>query len=341
MENAVGKYPGQEMSPQKIIKSLMGSPDNPGSNENAAPILNHLRDNVFGANSPEWNTIQRAVVSHLTEAAPGAEPVPFAKQAQRIDKFLGNQRHAGALFDQAQQDRFQAHADTLRGAEPEALPAAGTIERKIAQLSGRLTGEPGSGAKLLSELSGDRGGDLATELKQRLSPENLGRLKQNFFQQMSEAPEGMMPWEHQKTGQRIAAFLNTPAAQQLYSPGERMVMKAIADAHLAIVPIPGSTNVSGSAYTGAAIAKNAAKQLTRYLFRMIGFAHGGIGGVIAGELGARAREAAMTPIMARRAAQRAEQLFLGRRSAPPVGARAGQKFGALAAPALTYRNQEQ
>ena len=89
MENVIGKYPGQEMSPEKIVKTLMGTPDNPSANENAVPILNHLRDNVFGANSPEWAAIKRGVISHLTEAVPGAEPVPFAKQAQRVRALSG------------------------------------------------------------------------------------------------------------------------------------------------------------------------------------------------------------------------------------------------------------
>jgi hypothetical protein len=330
MENVVGKYPGQEMSPEKIMRTLMGTPDNPAANENAVPILNHLRDNVFGANSPEWNSIKRGLISHLTEAPPGAEPIPPIKQAQRMDTFLGNQRHAGAILDAGEQARLQQHADNLRGVQ-DVPPQPGTIEAKIAQLSSPST----TGDQLLSALTGQQGGNIATELRQRLTPENLGALKASMFSRISQAPEGMLPWEHQKTGQNIAKFLSTDLARNLYSPSELGVMRDIANAHLQIVPIPGSTNVSGSGYTGAAIAKQGIKMMTRNLLRMIGLAHGHLPGLLAGEALASARERIGEQLAARRSAQRAEQLFLGRRPLAPV--RAPQAVGAFAAPLLTQQ----
>jgi hypothetical protein len=148
-------------------------------------------------------------------------------------------------------------------------------------------------------------------------------LKVAILKRVAEAPEGMMPWDHQKTGQSLAAFLNTPMAQELYSPQELTVMRQVAQAELRLVPVPGSTNPSGSAYTGAAMAKS----MFRHLLRMIGISHG-----LHGYAAVEAGTAAYDRFAARRAAQRAEQLFLGRQAVAP--SRLPQAVGALGAPML-------
>jgi hypothetical protein len=301
MENVIGKYPGQEMSPDKIVRTLFGTPGGMPP-ENAVPILNHLRDNVFGANSPEWAAIKRGVVSHLTEARPGAEPLPEVKQAQNIESFLGNPRHADTLFDAVEQARLQQHADNLRAARDEP-PAKGTIAQKVAALSGRLTGEEATGEQLISALKRQGGGELALELN-RLMPDRMPAIKEGMFWDVVSAPPGATEWGDQKIANSIAKFVKTDLASKLYTPNELTMLKAIGEARRQLVPIPGTRNVSASAYRGAAMLKG----LTRQFLAMLGATHGLHGYAIGHAAGA-----GLERIQTARQAARAADLFLGRR----------------------------
>src|SRR6516165_781833 len=313
MENVIGKYPGQEMSPDKIVKSVLGTPGG-APPENAVPILNHLRDNVFGANSPEWGAIKRAVVSHLTEAPAGAEPLARAKQAENIERFLGNPRHADTLFDAAEQARLQQHADNIRAAGDE-LPAKGTVAQQIAALSGRLTDQPATGEQLISQLMRQGGGDLALELA-RVSPQSIPAVKESIFRKITEAPSGATEWGDQKIANSIAKFAATDLASKLYTPNELTMLRAIGEAHARLVPIPGTRNVSASAYRGAAMLKGFTKQFLTLIGAGI-LPHGGlIGHAIGAGAGYAAGEAAER-VAARRTAARAADLFYGRRAALP------------------------
>jgi hypothetical protein len=309
MENVIGKYPGQEMSPDKIVKSVLGAPGGTPP-ENAVPILNHLRDNVFGANSPEWGAIKRAVVSHLTEAPAGAEPLARSKQAQNIERFLGNPRHADTLFDAAEQARLQQHADNIRAAGDEP-PAKGTVAQKVAALSGRLTGEEASGEQLISQLMRQGGDKLALELK-RVAPNAMPAVKEGIFRKITEAPAGATDWGDQKIANSIANFLNTDLAKGLYTPNELTMLEAIGQAHRQLIPIPRTMNVSGSAYRGAAMLKGLTKQFLTSIGGAIGL-HGGLMGHAMGAAAGYAAGEAAERIAARRAAARAADLFLGRR----------------------------
>ena len=326
MENVIGKYPGQEMSPEKIVKSVLGTPGGTPP-ENAVPILNHLRDNVFGANSPEWSAIKRAVLSHLTEAVPGAEPLSELKQAQNIERFLGNQRHADTLFDAAEQARLQQHADNLRAARDEP-PARGTVAQKIAALSGRLTGEEATGEQLISQLMRQGGGDLALELS-RVSPQSMPALKEGVFRKITSPPPGATDWGDQKIANAIAKFAATDLASKLYTPNELAMMRAIGEAHRRLIPLPRTANVSGSAYSVARMAKG----LTKQFLGMIGATHGLHGYAIGTAIGSGLERAQA----ARQAAQAAD-LFLGRRAPlARTGAVVPASVGAVVGHALTPR----
>jgi hypothetical protein len=326
MENIVGKYPGQEMSPEKIIRTLLGSPDNPGGSEHAVAALGHLRD-VLGERSPEWAALRKAAISHFTEPVPGAAPIPLEDQAARMQRFLGNDRHAGQLFTPSERARLQAHAQTLRAAS-DPVPVRGTPEQKIAVLSGRVTGEPATGEQVLSAIKRDP--RLAREVMQQVSPQSRALLKQSLWKEISEAPEGMIPWGPQKTGQSIAKFLNTDLVREMFTPNERMLMKAIGDAHQKLVPVPGTTNPSGTAHMMSKIASGAKSQL----LGLLGFHHGGLpGAAIAIGMGKGLEWAA-----GRRAANQATKLFLGPQ-ARPAASRAPQAIGAITAPVLSRQSQ--
>lgn len=321
MEKAVGKVPGQEMSPEKILGSLYGKPGGTVP-ENAVPILTHLRDNVFGANSPEWGAVKRGAMLNLSRVKPGAEPISSADLADRIDNFLENDRHASTLLDPNERAQLQQHADNLRGVE-DIMPARGTVAQTIAQLSGRVTGEEASGQQLISQLMGKRGPELARALRQpgALTPEGLGQLKQGIWRSVSEEPEGGKPWEHQKINTQITRLLNNPMARELFTPNELQVMKAIADAHLQLIPVPGTTNPSGTAFMGQHMMKG----MTKQLLRMFGLSHGGLPGMVAGHVAGMGWEA----LARRMEAAQARNLFLGRKPvyAVPGAQRAGATIG--------------
>jgi hypothetical protein len=320
MENVVGKYPGQEMSPEKIVRSLLGAPGS-APPENAVPILNHLRDNVFGANSPEWASIKRSVVQHLTEAPAGAEPLSELRQAQQIERFLDNDRHAGALFDAGEQARLQQHADSLRAARDE--PAArGTMAQRLDVLSGRITGEGGTPDMVISDLLGQRGGQLAAALRDRISPESWVQLKQGLLKKAIAGPDGAIPWGDQKIGNKIADFLTKDVVREMYSPQEIAMIKRLGDAHIQLIPPPRTTNPSGSGYE----LKRAAKTMFKTILATIGVTTHGLPGLA----GAKAAGEAIDRYGAWQQGQRAKDLFQGYRTQlPRQGARIPPAFGAL------------
>ena len=87
-----------------------------------------------------------------------------------------------------------------------------------------------------------------------------------------------------------------------------MLMKAIGDAHQRLVPIPGTTNPSGSAHMAAKLVSGARTQL----LALLGFSHGGLMG--AGT--ALAMGKALDWGVGQRAAGKATNLFLGPQPKP-------------------------
>lgn len=333
MENVLGKVPGQEMSGDKIMQTLLGSPDRPGT-ETSAPILAHLRDNVFGANSPEWNQIRQAAIAHMTDTPAGAEPVALDKIASRLDRFLGNDRQASELLTPNERAELGQHAANLRSAPDEPL-VPGSVEDKLAALSGRGGKMPAGGQQLMSMLMGQNGDQIAAALRDQLmarGPQGediWNQLRQGVWARVAEAPQGMIPWEHQRTSQQIAKFLNTPLAREMFDTNEQAVMSAISQAHQQIIPIKGTTNPSGTAHMAAHMVTG----LRRQLLNMIGLTHGGVHGLVTSVAANRAWDEWAT----RRAAKEAERLFIGRH--PPTVSQAGQRIGAMYAPQITRQSQ--
>jgi hypothetical protein len=111
-------------------------------------------------------------------------------------------------------------------------------------------------------------------------------------------------------------------ADALYTKAERDAMRAIADAHLRNIPVPGTTNPSGSGHLVARMARGARHSL----LPIVGFSHGGLPGAALGT----AVDKATTVIGNKRAASKAVKLFYGPQVSQRTPVVAPQRFGALA-----------
>ena len=330
MSKMIGKYPGQEMSPGKIIGTILGPPGG-AIPENAVPILNHLRDTVFGPQSQEWAAIKRGVLQHLTEAPAGLDPLSELKQAQRVDKFLSNQRHAGAIFDRPEQARLQQYADDLRAARDEP-PQKGTIEARIAALSGRTSGEAAAPETIMRALNGPEGAKMAAGLRKEVSPETWTKIRQAKLQEAIGEPEGGMKWGDQKIVTKLSTLLNSDLARELYSPNELLMMKSVLDAHTQLVPPKRAVNTSNTNNRLQAMGKGALKQL----LKVIGLTHGGLPGVA----GAEALGRTMDKIGEWQAGTRAKDLFLGPRlPLPRQGGRVPPAVAGMLGQIPSFRNE--
>ena len=334
MENVIGKFPGQQMQPEKIVKTLFGSPDNPFAS-NAVPILTHLRDKVFGANSQEWADIQSGILRHITEPPAGVmEPISLEQQAQRVEKLLSHRQLADVLFSPQVQAQLRIQAADMRAAHPQAMPAATTMEGKVARLAGRGGGMPASPEHIISLLRGADGAAYAQEFEKVLPQQTWARIKQGLLQDVIQEKGGAIPWGDQKIGNRLANWMSTHAFQQIYSPAEQAVIGQLRDAHIGLVPIPRATQPSKAAYELARMGKAMFGQA----MNIIGLVHGGIGGAIRNALIAKGAETYATA----KTAMRAKDLFYGPRAAlPRQGSYYPGRFGALGGHALAHQISDQ
>lgn len=312
IEDIIGRYPGQQITPDKIVQHILGNAAEPGGG-NTVQIAQRLRG-LLGADSPEWASIRKAAVAHMTEAPAGLEAVPHAVQADRIHNLLNGTKGrllAQTLFTPTERNALTAYANRVRTV---ADPApANSVERLIARLSGRDGSPPASTTEVVNQLfdlkaNKETAVQFARELKTRLSPESYGQVKQGMWSRLTEAPEGMIPWESQRISQNLHGFLKSELAKTIYTPNERMLMKTIADAHSQQIPVAGSTNPSGTAPMLSKIARGAQSQL----LGLFGFSHGGLPG--AGV--ALAAGKALSWSADRRAAKEATKLFLGEQPVP-------------------------
>lgn len=335
MENILGKYPGQEARPNDLVRTLFGSPDSPGGSKQAVAQLAHLRD-VLGETSSEWTAIRKSLLSHLIDPAAGGEAIPLAKQAARIQRFLSDTEHSGTLFSEPERARLQSYADSLGGVH-DAAPA-NQVEKIIARWSGRTDGIPASGKEVIDGLlNADKGtsAKIARELKGRLSPESLATVRQGLFSHITEAAEGATPYGYQKMGERLAKFLSTELAHEMFTPNQRMLMKGLADAYHKLVPVAGTTNPSGSAIMG----KKMMTGLRSQVLGMLGFSHGGLPGATLG----LAADRALTWRAESKAAKEAVKLFYGDqpKPLPSAASNSAPRAAVIAAQAIPARRANQ
>jgi hypothetical protein len=133
----------------------------------------------------------------------------------------------------------------------------------------------------------------------------------------------MIDWGHQKQGQRIMDFLHGDGkglADALFTKAELTRIENIGKGHLKLVPVPGSTNPSGSGHVAARLARSAAHSILPF----VGLHAGGLPGVGA----AIAIDKTAGRLLDRRAASKAAKLFYGPQKRAPAST-LPQSFGAL------------
>lgn len=331
IENVIGKYPGQELTPDAIVQKLFGSPRDMGGG-GTVQIAQRLRA-MFGENSPEWEAIRKAALHHLTDG------LEHGAQADRILGFMNStkgQLLSQTLFSPSERANLMRYANQVRNAaDPAPVTAA---ERVIARWSGR-EGPAASGTDISNNLFDLKGNkelsvQIARSLKNSLSPESMGRVKAGMWSKLTEvrgADDAMVKLSDTMIHKNVTNFLKSELAKELYTPNERMLMQNIASAHGKLVPIPGTVNTSHTAPTMQKIAKGSLKQL----LTLFGLAHGHIPGAIAGHASGKAMEW----IADKRGAKAATKLFFGEqpKRAVPAGYHRALALAAASTPALRAR----
>lgn len=333
IEKIVGKRNVTPAEIETVAPLLYGNASEPGGALQTR-IAQRVKG-IFGEKSPEWASYRQGLISHLTETPAGIEPMSNSKIADRVHRFFSGTKGTGlaqTLFSPSERARLLAHANKLRTAtDPD---PQGQVEKLLARWSGRDGGEQASAKTVIDGLMGASGKkglapQIVERLKTRLSAKGIAQLKQGVWSRITEPPEGMLDWGHQKQGQRIHDFLNGDGkglADALFTKAERDAMANIGRAHIQMVPVPGSTNPSGSGHVAARLARSAAHSILPF----VGLHAGGLPGVGA----AIAIDKTAGRLLDRRAANKAVNLFYGpqkRGSASTLPQRFGALGGALIA----------
>lgn len=328
IEKIVGKRDVAPAEVESVAPMLYGSANEPGG-QLQTRIAQRIRD-IHGENSPSFNALRQGLFSHMIDTPPGTAPLARDVVADRIMRFFGGTKGAGlaqTLFTPSERARMLGYARSLRNV---ADPAPeGQVERLIARWSGRDGGERASAKTVVDTLMGESGKNglsplIVRHLRGRLSPESMTAIKQGVWSRITEDADGAIKWGDQKIGQRIMKFLNGDGkglADTLYSQAERDAMTSIADAHLRNIPVPGTTNPSGSGHLVARLANGARHSL----LPIVGFSHGGLPGAAIGT----AVDKAATMVGNKRAASKAMKMFFGPQVSQKKAVLAPQRFGAL------------
>lgn len=306
IEGIIGKHAGQEATPDAVVKTILGSASEPGGGQ-TVQIAQRLRG-LLGENSPEWASIRKAMVSHLTEAPAGTDAIPHDVQSDRIMNFLNGTKGrtlSQVLFSPSERASLGTYATRLRNVtDPQ---PANQVDRIIAHISGR-DGLPSSSTEVVNRLLDTKGNSavavqLSRQLRQQLSPQSWNAVRQGMWSKLTEPPEGMIAWGPQKISQNIHNFLKSDIAEEMFSERERGLMKTFATAHKQMIPVAGTTNPSGTAPMLAKIASGA----RHTLLPLLGFSHGGVPGAAIG----MAADKALSWVGNKRAADNARKLFYG------------------------------
>lgn len=165
---------------------------------------------------------------------------------------------------------------------------------------------------------------LAKRLKAGLSGETWDSVRQAMWNHLTTKPEGMIEYGPQALSQRLSKFLSEPMAETLYSSRERQMMRVLQEQYKSMIPLPNTTNPSGSGVLAAKMV-NAAKG---NLLPMLGLATHGVGGVLAGA----AANKALAFVSNRRTVNQAKDLFYGKAAKAAVNP-AFERAAAIAAKA--------
>jgi hypothetical protein len=328
IEKIIGRNGATPAEIETVAPMLYGNPTEPGGALQTR-VAQRIKE-IFGEHSKEWAAHRQGLFSHLTETPHGIEAMSNEKVADRLHRFFSGTKGVGlsqTLFSPSERAKLLTHANKLRmAADPH---PQGQVEKLIAKWAGRDGGEQASAKTVIDGLMGASGKkgmapQIVKALRTHLSPKGFAQLKQGVFSRITEPPEGMIDWGHQKQGQRIMDFLHGDGkglADALFSKTELAKIESVGRAHIKMVPPPGSTNPSGSGHVAARLARSAAHSILPF----VGLHAGGLPGVGA----AVAIDKTASRILDKRAAARAVKLFYGPQKSAPAS-RFPQSFGALA-----------
>jgi hypothetical protein len=317
VEKIIGKHPGQEMTPDAIANAMYGSPAAPGGG-NTVQVAQRLQNIVGGPASPQWQAAKQGLLSHILDTPAGTADRAPAEQAERLRNLFTSTKSrtlAQVFFSPQDREALMRHADLLESLVPNRGPL-GPVDRQVMRLSGADGHAPASSRDAVDMLMSGDGTKassvaLAQRLKDTLSPESFDALRQGMWTHLTTKPEGMIEFGPQAISQRLHKFLSEPMASTLYSSRELQLMKVLADEYKKMIPLPNTTNPSGSGVTGAKVIRLAQGNL----LPMLGFiAHGPVG-IAAGA----AANKALKFVGDRRAVQRTKQLFSGDAAQPSSG----------------------
>lgn len=324
IERIVGRYDDSRATPAEIVQLAYGSVGEPGGPQ-AVKIAQRLRT-IFGPDSPQWAAYKQGLLSHVVDAAEGTGMRPAGEAADRLEKLLNGTKGRGlaqVAFSPQERAQLTAHIDTLRRSVPVPLAKLDSVEKIVARISGRDGGPPATTTEIVDYLYGRTGaGDkglsvrLAQRLKRDMTPDGFNQVRQGMWTKLTDAGEGKIEWGPQKVSQRLFEFLNEsgkPLSHVLYTAEERGEMLKLASALKANIPIPGTTNPSG---TAPMLAKIGAKLLHGAL-PLAGFTHGGIPGAVVGY----AADRGLTSLANARAARQVKNLYYGRQPVAPADPR--------------------
>lgn len=331
IEKIIGKHPGQEMQPDAIAKAMYGDAANPGGG-NTVALAQRARQ-VLGENSQEWGAAKQGYLSNMLDTPHGTAPLSPLEQADRIYTAVNGK---GSTLSQVYLSpdeiaRLTAHADTLRNLFPTRGPLS-AVDKQVMRLSGVDGHPPASSRDVVDMLLGSdatKGSavPLLQRLKSTLSPESWDAVRQGAWSRLTTKPEGVIEFGPQALSQRIAKFLSEPHAEVLYSAKERQLMKIIADEYKSQIPLPNTTNPSGSGIFATKMVKAAQGNLLPLLGLAV---HGPVG-----VLGGLAANKALAFASGRKATKQATELFYGKpkSSTVPGVAKSNQRAAAILAKA--------
>lgn len=313
METVIGKHPGQTMAPEDFAKALFGSENGTGGGRQMNLMQRMV--NIFGRDSEAHNRIKQGLLSHILDA-PGTEALTPGEQAARIRQLVNGKGNslAQATFSPEERQRLLDHAALLDRLVPNSRkPDA--IDRLMLRFAGADGALPATSRDVIEAIVSPATGvpnhyapEILRRMKGVLSPESWDSLRQMAYRTITERPEGVAEFGPQALSTRLSKFLDDPAASVLFNDRERQMMRIMQQQYQSMIPLPNTTNPSGSGVLAAKML-NAAKS---NLLPMLGLATHGVAGVLTGH----AANKALSFTANRRNVHRAMDVFHGKPVAP-------------------------
>jgi len=263
---------------------------------------------VLGEKSPEYAQWKAGAFKYVDD--PSLSP---AKRAKRLDDFL-NTSWGKAILTPDDRAGIAAYSKSLRSIEPDSGPST-VLQRQIARISGADGSVPATVDEVTRMITSG-GGDaerLLAHLKTNLKPESWAQVRQGIFDDLINAPAGHNEFTPLQKAKHLSDYIESSVSKVANTAAERAEMGKLAAVYRMKVPMPGTTNPSGSATIGAKILKGT----TNNLMTMLGFAtHGPTGAAVGYGLDALTKAAKEG-----RSKREAIRLFYGaqpKRAAAPV-----------------------